>query len=72
MSNPLYEQMNQTNIRRLQQDFEVFRRNFRGDPKAQVEAMLRNGTMTQAQFDELSKQATEIMQVFNGFNGGHR
>lgn len=72
MSNPLYEQMNQTNIRRLQQDFEVFRRNFRGDPKAQVQEMLRNGTMTQAQFDELSKQATEIMQIFNGFNGGHR
>lgn len=72
MSNPLFEQMNQTNLHRLQHDFEVFRRNFRGDPKAQVQEMLRNGTMTQAQFEELSAQANQIMQIFNGFNGAHR
>lgn len=72
MSNPLYEQMNRSNLNRLQQDFEVFRRNFRGDPKEQVQQMLRNGTMTQAQFDELAKQTNQIMAIFNGSNGGHR
>lgn len=70
--NPLYDQMNQTNMNRLKQDIETFRRNFQGDPKAQVQEMLRNGTLSQAQFEELGKQATQIMQIFNGFNGGHR
>lgn len=32
--------------------------------RAQVEAMLSNGKMTMQQFDELGRQATELMKQF--------
>lgn len=34
------------------------------DAKARVEAMLSEGRMTMEQFDELGKQATELMRKF--------
>lgn len=67
--NPLFNQMNQVNINRLQKDIESFRRNFRGDPKAQVEEMLRTGQLSQQQFDALAQQANQLVQMLNRGHG---
>ena len=67
--NPLYEQTNQINIDRLAKSMETFKRNFHGDPKAEVERMLKTGQMSQEQFNRLAQQANQIMQMLNG---GHR
>lgn len=67
--NPLFNQMNQVNINRLQKDIEAFRRNFRGDPKAQVEEMLRTGQLSQQQFDALAQQANQLVQMLNRGHG---
>lgn len=67
--NPLYEQTNQINMDRLTKSIENFKRNFHGDPKAEVERMLQTGQMSQEQFNRLAQQANQIMQMLSG---GHR
>lgn len=67
--NPLYEQTNKVNLDRLTNSIETFRRNFHGDPKAEVERMLQTGQMSQEQFNRLAQQANQILQMLNG---GHR
>ena len=64
--NPLYNQMNQINIERLTNSINAFQRNFQGDPKAEVEKMLRTGQLSQQQFDQLAQQTNQIMQMLNG------
>lgn len=67
--NPLYEQTNKVNLDRLANSLNAFQRNFRGDPKAEVERMLQTGQMSQEQFNRLAQQANQIMQMLSG---GHR
>lgn len=43
--------------------FNEFRRNFTGDPKAEVQNLLNSGRMTQEQFNYLHQQAS-IFQKF--------
>lgn len=44
------------------QQFNQFRANFQGDPKAEVERLLQSGQMTQDQLNQLQGMAWQIMQ----------
>ena len=37
-----------------------FKRNFQGDPRAEVEKMMRNGQLSQAQFNEFAQIANQF------------
>ncbi len=50
------------NLAQMVQQFEQFRRNFRGDPKAEVEKLLQSGKMSQQQLDQLQGMARQISQ----------
>lgn len=43
--------------------FNTFKNNFQGDPKAQVQSLLQSGKMTQQQFSELSQLANQLRSV---------
>lgn len=44
--------------------FNQFKQNFRGDPKKEVERLMQSGQMSQQQFNELQRQATELQKFF--------
>ena len=46
--------------------FNQFRKNFNGDPKAQVQQLLDSGQMTQQQFQQLSQAATQFQNMMRG------
>lgn len=46
--------------------FNQFKQNFKGDPKAQVQQLLDSGQMSQMQFNKLSQMATQIQNIMNG------
>ena len=48
------------------QKFKEFREKFTGDPKAEVEKLLRTGQMSQQQYDQLQQAA----QMFQNLLGG--
>ncbi len=39
-----------------------FKKSFNGDPKAEVEKMMRNGQLTQEQFNEYAQVANQLSQ----------
>lgn len=47
------------------QQFQKFRQSFTGDPKAEVEKLLRTGQMSQQQLDQL-QQAAQMFQCLLG------
>ncbi len=47
----------------MMQEFAMFRKNFRGDARQQVQELLNSGKMTQAQYDSLSLVARQIMPM---------
>lgn len=65
MANPLFNAMgNQTNpmadIIRQARDF---RKQFTGNPRQEVERLLRTGQMSQSDFNRLSQMAQQIVQA---------
>jgi len=82
MSNPLFDQLkgrtvNNThqmgsaqnplsNMQNLLRRFDQFRNTFIGDPKQQVEQLLRTGQMSQEQFNQFQQTARQIEGVFAG------
>lgn len=65
MANPLFRELNQQNngMANIMRQIESFRRSFTGDPKAEVERLMRSGRMTQEQFNQLAQQTNQIMQT---------
>lgn len=70
MSNPLFGNggMGQNNtfgpfggMMNFMNQFNQFRQGIQGNPQQMVQNMLQNGQMTQAQFDQLSNMANQIM-----------
>ncbi len=51
------------NAMQMIQQFNQFRANFQGDPKAQVEQLLQSGKMTQEQYNQLQGMAKQFMQM---------
>lgn len=61
MSNPLFNEYNKQNNNIIQQ-FNQFKNNFRGDPKAQVQQLLNSGRISQAQYDKAVQMAKMLQQ----------
>ena len=58
--NNLYQKLNP--MANMMQEFQKFKQNFQGDPKAQVQQMLSSGQITQEQFNKASQIASQMMK----------
>lgn len=52
----------QNGIFNMIQQFENFRKTFSGDPKQQVEDLMRSGKMSKEQFDQFNAMANQLAQ----------
>ena len=66
MANNLFNSMgNQSNpMAGFVEQVKQFKQSFQGNPRAEVERLLASGQMTQAQFNQLSQIAQQIMPFF--------
>lgn len=61
MNNSLYNAFGmQNNISQIVNDFNNFKNNFKGDPRAEVEKMMRSGQLSQEQFNQYAQMANEL------------
>ena len=58
--NNLYQKLNP--MANMMQEFQKFKQNFQGDPKAQVQQMLNSGQISQEQFNKASQMANQMMK----------
>ena len=70
MANPLMGLLggNQTpgfNPIQLIQQFQQFKRNFKGDPRQQVQDLLNSGKMTQEQLDQCTSMAQQLQNILH-------
>lgn len=49
------------------QQFNQFKANFTGDPKAEVEKLVASGKMSQQQLNQLQTMATQFQGMLNSF-----
>jgi hypothetical protein len=68
--NPLYQQylmqnMPGNNALNLLQQYMQFKTNFKGNAREQIEAMMKNGQITQQQYDSAVAQAQQLQQIFS-------
>jgi len=56
--------VNPSLMQRLQQ-FNEFKRTFNGNPQQIVQDLLKSGKMTQAQYDAIVPQATQLYNLIN-------
>lgn len=65
MSNPLYNILNGNQMmnNNLIQQFNQFRRNFRGDPRAQIQEMLNSGRISQEQYNQAVQKAQALQNM---------
>lgn len=63
--NPLFQMLNSPNnaATQLLQKFQEFRKNFSGDPQAQVQQLLRSGRITQAQYNSAVQMAQQLQHL---------
>ena len=63
--NPLFQMLNSPNnaATQLLQKFQEFRKNFSGDPQAQVQQLLRSGRITQAQYNHAVQMAQQLQHL---------
>lgn len=52
------------NMSNLVQQIKQFQQTFKGDPKAEVERLVRTGQMSQDEFDRYAQTANQLMQMF--------
>jgi hypothetical protein len=69
MANPLMGllggQNQQNNPFQLIQQFQQFKRNFKGDPRQQVQDLLNSGKMTQEQLDQCTTMAQQLQNILH-------
>lgn len=72
MANPLFSALGggtptlpgpMGNFANMMQQFQQFRANFQGDPKAEVQKLLQSGKMSQSQLDQLQNAARLFSQM---------
>ena len=64
MPNPLFNQFNNQNqINNIIKEAQNFRNSFKGNAKDEVQKMLNNGTMSQADFNRLMPIAQQIASM---------
>lgn len=71
MSNPLFQALGggqmpgpMGNFAQMVQQFNQFKANFKGDPKAEVEKLLQSGAMSQQELNQLQAMAKEFGHLF--------
>jgi hypothetical protein len=52
------------NMSNLIQQIKQFQQTFKGDPKAEVERLVRTGQMSQDDFNRYAQTANQLMQMF--------
>lgn len=62
MANPLFNMFGNNPMFKLIKDIQDFQKTFTGDAKAQVEQMMKDGKLSQEQFNALAQQTNEITQ----------
>lgn len=67
MANKLYQSMGAQNnpFEQLAQQARDFRKQFSGNPRQEVERLLRTGAMSQKTFNELSQIAQQVVQFMD-------
>lgn len=64
MNNPFFGAMGGGNgFMQMVQQFQQFKANFHGDPKAEVEKLLQSGKLSQAQLNQLQQMAKQWWAV---------
>lgn len=51
-------------FQRMMQQFQQFRANFNGDPKAEVEKLMQSGKLNQQQLNQLQQMAKQFEHLF--------
>lgn len=63
MANPLYNAMKQNNpLEQLAQQAREFQKQFKGNPREEVQKLLNSGELSQADFNKYSQIAQQVMQ----------
>lgn len=66
MSNPFFGALGGGNgFFQMMQQFQPFRANFQGDPKAEVEKLLQSGAMSQQELNQLQSMAKQFEPLFH-------
>lgn len=64
MNNPFFGAMGGSNgFMQMVQQFQQFKANFHGDPKAEVEKLLQSGKLSQAQLNQLQQMAKQFQSL---------
>ena len=64
MPNNLYNLLNGgNNMTDIVNQINQFKNTFKGDPRQQVESLVKSGQMSQAQFNQYAQTANQIMQA---------
>ncbi len=70
MANPLFQALGggklpgpMGNFQQMMQQFQQFRQSFQGDPKAEVEKLVRSGNISQQQLNQLQQAATAFQNL---------
>lgn len=61
MPNSLYKNFgSQDKVSQMINEINNFKKNFNGDPRAEVEKMMKNGQLSQEQFNQYAQIANEL------------
>lgn len=64
MNNPFFGALGGGNgFMQMMQQFNQFKANFKGDPKAEVEKLLQSGKLNQQQLNQLQQMAKQFKQL---------
>ena len=64
MANPLYNAMKQNNpLEQLAQQAREFQKQFKGNPREEVQKLLNSGELSQADFNKYSQIAQQVVQM---------
>ena len=64
MYNPFFGALGGGNgFMQMMQQFQQFKANFHGDPKAEVEKLLQSGKLSQAQLNQLQQMAKQFQSL---------
>ena len=66
MNSSLFNAMNPAPQQNIIQQFNQFRKNFKGDPKQQIQQMLNSGKITQSQYNAAVQKAQMLQRMIYG------
>lgn len=70
MANPIFNALNARQQPNMMQNFQSFMQQMRGkDPNAIISQMVSSGRVSQAQLDQVQRQAQQMQGMFNGMKG---